>query len=243
MNLILIRHGDPDYKNDTLTETGRREAALLAERISPMDINAYYVSPLGRARDTAEPTLKASGRDARTCEWLQEFSIPVLRPDKDGELSHVPWDWLPQDWLQDPRLLDPIRWRENEVLRSADVGSAYDSVLYAFDALLSEYGYKRDGLFYRVEKQSTATLAFFTHFGLSCVLLSHLMNCSPMVLWQGLCMAPSSVTTIYTEERRPGIASFRAAAVGDISHLTCKGVKPSFAARFCEIYGNGDRVD
>ena len=64
-----------------------------------------------------------------------------------------------------------------------------------------------------------------------------------MVLWHGLCMAPSSVTTVYTEERRPGTAAFRAAAIGDVSHLLAKGTEPSFAARFCEVYGNGERVD
>ena len=44
-------------------------------------------------------------------------------------------------------------------------------------------------------------------------------------------------------ERRPGIAVFRAAAIGDVSHLYAAGQEPSFAARFCEVYGNGDRVD
>ena len=46
MKLLLIRHGDPDYAIDGLTETGRREAALLAERIAPMEISEYYVSEL-----------------------------------------------------------------------------------------------------------------------------------------------------------------------------------------------------
>lgn len=32
MRLLFIRHGDPDYVHDTLTEKGHREAALLAER-------------------------------------------------------------------------------------------------------------------------------------------------------------------------------------------------------------------
>ena len=31
MRILLIRHGDPDYENDTLTVKGHREAALLAE--------------------------------------------------------------------------------------------------------------------------------------------------------------------------------------------------------------------
>jgi len=62
-----------------------------------------------------------------------------------------------------------------------------------------------------------------------------------MVLWHGLCAAPASVTTVVTEERRKGIASFRMSAFGDISHLYAAGREPSFAARFCETFDRGDQ--
>ncbi len=61
MRLLLIRHGDPDWDADSLTETGRREAELLAERIAPMDIAEYYVSTMRRARETARPMLEKRG--------------------------------------------------------------------------------------------------------------------------------------------------------------------------------------
>ena len=47
MKLIIIRHGDPDYEHDTLTPKGVREAKLLSERISKLDVKAFYCSPLG----------------------------------------------------------------------------------------------------------------------------------------------------------------------------------------------------
>ncbi len=241
MKLLLIRHGDPDYVHDDLTPTGKREAALLADRIAPMEIAAYYVSPLGRARATAVPTLAKTGRSAQVCDWLQEFSPRIARPDaKEPKIS---WDWLPEDWLADPRFLLPDAWRENEIFRAGGVPEEYDRVCAAFDALLAEHGYVRDGLMYRAERPNSETLALFCHFGVSCVLMSHLMNCSPMPLWHGLCMAPSSVTVINSEERRPGRVIFRAAQVGDVSHLYAAHTEPSFAARFCEVYGNGDRID
>ena len=31
MRIIFVRHGEPDYENDCLTETGRRQAAAAAE--------------------------------------------------------------------------------------------------------------------------------------------------------------------------------------------------------------------
>ncbi|MBR5343428.1 MAG: histidine phosphatase family protein [Oscillospiraceae bacterium] len=242
MKLLLIRHGDPDYETDSLTPTGQREAELLAERIAPLPVRDYYVSTMGRALATAAPTLAKAGREAIPCDWLREFQIPVPRPDREG-LYHIPWDWLPQDWLADPILLDPFRWHEHPVFAGYGVREYYDRVCAAFDGVLAEHGYVREGPLYRAERPNGDTLVFFCHFGLSCVLLSHLMHCSPMVLWHGLAMAPSSVSVVNSEERRPGLASFRAAALGDISHLYVKGQEPSFSARFCEIYGNGERVD
>ena len=73
MRLLIIRHGDPDYSIDSLTEKGWREAELLADRISKLDVKAFYCSPLGRAKDTARPTLERMGREAEILEWLREF--------------------------------------------------------------------------------------------------------------------------------------------------------------------------
>jgi probable phosphoglycerate mutase len=59
-----------------------------------------------------------------------------------------------------------------------------------------------------------------------------------MILWHGTCAAPTSVTTLVTEERREGIASFRMSSFGDISHLYVADQEPAFAARFCETFSN-----
>ena len=243
MRLLIIRHGDPDYEHDTLTEAGRLEVQLLAERMKNTEVDDYYVSTMGRAKDTIAPTLEATGRTAEAFDWLREFNLPTRRPELHGGYGAVPWDWLPQDLDAEPILLDPFRWREQEFFAEAGVGKKYDEVIAAFDALLSTHGYTREGLFYRAEKPNHKTIAFFCHFGLGCVLLSHLLNCSPMLLWQGLCMPPSSVTTVYTEERRPGLASFRAQSIGDVTHLIANGVPVSVSARFCEVHGDGGRED
>ena len=58
MKILLIRHGDPDYTIDSLTEKGWREAKLLSNRLEKLEIRDFYVSPLGRARATVQPTLE-----------------------------------------------------------------------------------------------------------------------------------------------------------------------------------------
>ena len=239
MRLLIIRHGDPDYSIDSLTEKGWKEAEYLSEKLSKMKLDHIYVSPLGRAKDTASCTLKKINRTAVECDWLREFDVFINRPDQT-ERKKILWDWLPQDWTKEERFYQYDHWFENERMEEGHAKEAYDHVTAKFDELLAQHGYVREGHYYRVEKPNDETLVFFCHFGLECVLLSHLINASPMVLWHGFCAAPSSVTTVNTEERREGIASFRISSFGDVSHLYAKGEPPAFAARFCEMYSNAD---
>ena len=240
MKILLIRHGDPDYENDSLTSVGQKEAQALAARMAGVPIDEIYMSPLGRAQQTASYTLQVKGMTAVTYDWLREFDVKqILRPDAGGRRK-IPWDWLPQDWTRDERFYRDDEWFLNEIMEEAGVKEYYDHVVSCFDALLASHGYVREGRCYRVEKPNTKVLALFCHYGVSCVILSHIMGVSPMTLWHGSCMAPTSVTTVVTEERRKGTASLRALGIGDISHLYAAGLEPSFAARFCECWDNQD---
>lgn len=237
MKLLIVRHGDPYYEIDSLTEKGWREVEYLSEKLTRLDVKEFYVSPLGRAKDTASITLKKMGRTAIECDWLREFDHFIYRPDVEGKRM-ITWDWLPQDWTADERFFHYDQWYLNEREQEGRIKEAYDSVIEKFDALLAKHGYVREGHYYRAEQANNDTIVLFCHFGLECVLLSRLLNISPMVLWHGFCAAPSSVTTLTTEERRKGIAYFRMSAFGDISHLYAHDEQPAFAARFCEAYDN-----
>lgn len=239
MKLLIVRHADPDYSIDSLTETGWIEAEILSHRLTKLDAAAFYCSPLGRARDTAKPTLEKLGREAEILEWLREFSPKVQRPDR--EKLGVSWDWLPQDWTEDQRFYSRDHWAENERFQAAGVAEEAAWVTRELDSLLARHGYVREGELYRAENPNEDTIVLFCHFGVACILLSHLLGISPMPLWHGTCAAPSSVTILTTEERREGIASFRMNTFGDTSHLYEAGREPSFAARFCETYGNLDQ--
>jgi len=243
MRILIIRHGDPDYEHDTLTEKGHREAKLLSEKLKKEKIDYIYSSPLGRAKDTCAYTAKALGRENEVvvCDWLQEFGTPLVWPD--GTQRYILWDMLPQFWTTEEKMYDHKAWLTQDFYRDANMEVAYGKVTKALDALLAEHGYVRDGNLYRTEAGNTKTLAFFCHFGLEMILLSHLCNISPVVLTHHFAALPTSLTTLYTEERRKGIATFRCCGFGDTGHLYAGGEDPSFAARFCEVYGNGDRED
>lgn len=243
MQILIIRHGDPDYSIDSLTEKGWKEAGLLAERLSKLDIKAFYVSPLGRAKDTASLTLKKMKREAVELSWMQEFfRAEIARPD--AEERTIAWDWLPEDWTVEPKYYDKDKWSDTSIMRDSTIAKEYQWVADGLDKLLAGHGYVREGNYYRVEKANADRIVLICHFGVECVMLSHLLGISPMVLWHGFCAAPTSVTTINTEERRKGIASFRVSSFGDISHLYAADEPPAFHARFCEFYGKeGERTD
>ena len=127
------------------------------------------------------------------------------------------------------------------VALNSDLLPIYDSVISSFDELLAEHGYVREGRHYRVEQESIETLTFFCHFGITCVLLSHLWSLSPFVPLQSFCMPTSSVTEVYTEERQRGIANFRATRIGDTTHLTMAGLRTErlpHSALFTEVYSD-----
>jgi len=240
MKLLFIRHGDPDYSIDSLTEKGWREANYLSEKISKLDVTAFYVSPLGRAKDTANCTLKKINREGIEMEWLREFDVRIVRPDLGGR-THVAWDWLPEEWLAKEEYLDKDAWHTPEVLSKWEIKKEYDWVIDSFDKLLAKHGYKREGKYYRAEVSNNDTLVFFCHFGVEGVLLSHLLHISPMILWHSFCAAPTSVTTVVTEERQQGIASFRMLSYANTEHLYVKEEEPAFIGRFCECYTNLDQ--
>lgn len=232
MKLLIIRHGEPCWGKDALTEKGKREAELLKDRLVQTPIDFFFCSPLTRAKETAAPTLKALGREAEICDWLREF------PGKITGENDYPWDRMPAQLNGDDAYYDKDHWIDTPLYRSESIRNAYAAACEGLDALLARHGYVHEGKIFRVTQANNDTLAFFCHFGLECVLLSHLLSLSPVALWHGFVALPSSVTVLATEERENGIAAFRCNRFGDLSHLYVAGEEPSFHARFCETYAN-----
>ena len=332
MRLLFIRHGDPDYVNDSLTKKGRREAECLAELAPALDLGEVYASPMGRAQETASFSLRKTGKTAVTVPWLMEFLTgldlnrhPELRraygadtpkmagrrnpswmadremqaspgqkaepagqeglfwkdprdsaawealnrglqdptsrysytqllhpeylesylPDADGRYpeyaSRIIWDILPSYAAEHPELFDPEDWKRSDIASAGHVEEFSEYVFAGFDGMLKEHGYVRDGLYYRVTGANEGTVTCFCQLGLTCLLVSHLMNISPFTAMQAFAFAPTSVTEFVTEERQKGLAQFRALRLGDISPLTMGKEKPSFSARFCETYDRQDQ--
>ncbi len=239
MKIIIIRHGDPDYSIDSLTEKGWREAALLAERIAPMKVDEYCCSPLGRAQATASLTLKKADRQAVTLDWMREFSLPTNDPDT-GLRRNVAWDAMPSYWTKLEGFFDKDKWFDTGYIGTGEARKYYSEVSEGLDEVLARHGYTRDENMYHTDCGNRDVVVFFCHFGVEAVMLSHLLNISPMTLWHGMIALPTSVTTLISEEREEGSVYFRCCGFGDISHLYAGGEEAAFSGRFCELFAAED---
>ena len=240
MRILIIRHGDPDYEIDGLTEKGKREAKLLVPRLEKENITAVFTSPLGRAMRTAEPTLEKLGMTAEICEWLREFNYAKVQvPYREKPVN--PWNFMPSYLEQDEGIYQNPGWQDWDGLKATEYTAQYQAVCEGLDALIGRFGYRRRGAVYEAVKPNHDTVALFCHHGLGSALISHLLNLSPLAVTQGFCLLPTSVTTLCTEEREEGIAQFRMTACGDTSHLYAADEPPAFSARFCECFTDDTR--
>lgn len=238
MKISIIRHAEPDYKNNTLTEKGFREADLLGKYLKDEKIDAIYCSPLPRAKYTADAIVKYNKtKTYEVFEYLKEFNTRIDLPYKK---NHLVWDLRPKYLNDNPLLYDKDRWLEVKEVNFDGIKSHYQSVKDLLGSILKKHGYEKNGYYYNVLNSNHDHIVFVCHFGLGSFILSELLNISPNALLNHTCAQPSSVTTVYTEERQKGKAIFRMLNFGAVEHLIFNGEKPSFMARFDEVFGDGN---
>lgn len=257
MKVIFIRHGEPDYINDSLTDNGKKEAEYVAKRVAKWDVTDFYVSPQGRAQATAAPTLKLLNREALTLPFMREFSYKIKDP-VSGKIG-VPWDFVPSSWTScDSNFQMGEGFLEYPCIKdNPEIEEKYYDAINSFDELLKKYGYIRDGRIYRNQKpfnrrlkstvspenkvrnnspykegEKEPTIVIFCHLGITCLIMSHLLNIPFETLTHGFYMPPTSVTVLTTEERWDDEVSFRCQMVGDTRHLYENGQKVSPAGLF-----------
>ena len=224
MRIILIRHAEPDYSDDSLTPKGVKEAEYLAKRVAKWPVTAIYCSPFGRAKATMEPALKALGMEATICDWLREHNTgDHVPPDNSQPYSNYAWNLHPDYWTKDPLHFSPVHWVESDYIQSLPVPSNahWEEVEKGLDGILTAYGYVREGFVYRIRNGANrdALLVFFCHLGQIGLSAGHLLNISPMQLWHDFWISPASITVLNSEERQGDIASFRCQVMGDTGHL------------------------
>ena len=67
MRFFYVRHGEPIYNPDSLTEFGKKQAETLSRRFLTIGLDEVYSSTSNRAIQTAAPTCKALGLGYDAC--------------------------------------------------------------------------------------------------------------------------------------------------------------------------------
>ena len=229
MILLIIRHGEPIYEPDSLTELGRRQAEALAPRMALNGVNEIYCSPLRRARQTAQPTADLLGLPVRIEEWMSEdWAFHEMGADlPDGRHT-----WL---FHQDNTLINSEetaalgdRWYEAPCFAARDMKSAYQRICDSSDEFLARLGYVREGRHYRIETPSDKRVAAFCHQGFGTTWLSWLLRVPPTVFWAGFDLNHTGVTVLNFENRPSGITAPQCLALSDCSHLYASGLPYRF---------------
>lgn len=237
MRILIIRHADPDYEHNTLTEVGFKEAKVLRDYLKEYDFDEVYTSDYPRAKLTCDEVMKYHDNEVNVVSWLREFDSRVNIPN--GQSNNITWDIYPDYYTKLNDFYDKDKYFDLPFMK--EVKEKYQEVVNSFDEIMEKNGYQRDGLLYKVNKENKKTIVLFCHFGVMCVLMSHLMNIPYSLLACTTCCPPTGITTFITEERIKGKAIFRMNGFGDISHLRKCGLIPSFHARFCEVYSSEER--
>ncbi len=193
MRIIFVRHGEPNYEKDCLTETGRKQAAAAAIRLQREGISEIYSSPMGRAYETATFTAELLGLPITKLEYMHEIGwggdgIPV-----DGH------PWTLSDWMIIKDDFDFYKndWREHPYFKGNECTEYCDRLSAEFDKLIKKQGYVHSGTRFFCETDEPKTIAVFSHGGSgACVLASLLALPFPYVCT----VLPYEFTSIITLE-------------------------------------------
>ena len=215
MRLYFIRHGEPDYDTDSLTEKGIAQAKLLADRVKDIPFKEIHHSPLGRAIQTARICYGDTRTDLVMTPWLKE----IIWGDKSGEAYSTAHPWAIVERMIKERHSYPAgdSWKDDEWVKNDRIVQDVEERCRSFDEFMKNHGYVREGQLYKIEKAFDEDVAFFCHGGISCVLVSHLLN---IPFWQFVVHYPMDMTAITKINIKGRQGTYTAAEVDYINNYS-----------------------
>ncbi|HLI67715.1 MAG TPA: histidine phosphatase family protein [Caulobacteraceae bacterium] len=159
MDLILIRHGLPERRDDTadppLTPEGHEQAGKAARLLLREQIDAVYASTMLRAVQTAEPFAAAVGLPIQQREGIVEFDR--------GTGAYTPMEELKRD--------DYEAWK-------AFVSGGYQMDINAFQKAVV------DTLEEVIAQNAGKRVAVFCHGGVVNVWTAHVLQMAPRLFFE-----------------------------------------------------------
>lgn len=218
MEIVLVRHGQPEWVRDglavgdpPLTDLGWRQAELVADRLAGEEFDEILVSPLARARQTAEPLLQRLGRPEVIAPWLEEIRDPgwAGSPAEKAEQAYAEMrSQAPED-----------RWHGLDGGES--VRDFVDRIHLGVELFLAERGVERSDQHlpvWRVTEPGRRIL-LIAHAGTNSVSIGHMLGLTPTPWeWDRFVLGHTSVSRL--ESMRVGSQhSFSLVRLADVEHL------------------------
>lgn len=178
MLLYYIRHGDPIYNPDGLTEKGEQQAFALSDRLVESGIEKVFSSSSNRAIKTAEPLCRRLGLDSTQLDWMHENHVAE---EFKGISTHT-WCFFDEKVMDifhsDETFALGERWYEQAAFADTKYKQGTIRVREQTDAFLQALGYKheRDKRRYTLLEEKYKKVAVFAHGGFAMSFLSALLD-------------------------------------------------------------------
>ena len=223
MLLYIIRHGKPDYTTDTLTERGWAQAEAVAKRMVTAGITDVFASPMGRARQTAEPTCRLLGLPCGIEDWAHEVEDERLTPFPDGKLKSVT---VVQNTLY--RINGNIdlpydRAYECDGFSSSKMKTAVERIQRGGRDFLARLGYEEEGSVYRITNPNEKRVALFCHSVMARAWISTLLHIPIHLMWSGFLYTHTGVTVLEFRNNKDLYTAPTCLCYSDMSHLYADG--------------------
>jgi len=225
MLLYIIRHGDPDYTTDTLTERGWLQAEAVGKRMADAKIDRIFSSPMGRAGQTAEPACRLLGLEYEVLDWTHEIGDERKTLCADGErrsITIIPNTLLREDH-QD--LTFDQAYTQHPVIALTEMDKAMAYIAENGRAFLERLGYReeKNGL-YRILRPSEERVALFCHGAFTRAWLASLLHIPVHMMWADFGYTHSGVTVLRFANYESGFTAPQCLCYSDMSHLYAAGL-------------------
>ncbi len=227
MLFFYLRHGDPIYDPDSLTELGHKQAEALAKRLALFGIDEIYASTSKRAIETARPTCDLVRKEPTLLDFCNEGHAWRDLTVK-GEKGTT---WLFQDkkirqLFADPSMVSLYdKWYEHPALAEYDFKRGIDRISSESDNFFRKLGYEHipgTGS-YRVIFENTKRIALFAHQGFGIAFLSLLLDI-PYPIFSRHFDTTHSGMTVIEFKNEDGICHPKILTLSNDSHLYRDGL-------------------
>ena len=223
MLLYIIRHGDPNYEKDCLTPLGKRQAEAVGRRLAIHGMDRIFSSPLGRAKETAQPLCEMLRLECNTEEFVSEH-LAYSQLSVDMGNGHRNWVFrsLPDHEFKNEHnlRLNIDEWKNDYVFNKTDMTAAMERIAVGSDTFLEKLGYKREGTaVYRCVKPTDERVAVFCHEGAGMTWISHLLGIPAHIMWSSFEINHTSVTLFRFSGSEGELTAPKCLCFSDNSHL------------------------